>query len=77
MKEVLKAVESLTYEEAFAELERISAMLEQNPASLEDNLALMERGLALVKRCSSLLDEAELKVRVLTGNEIEALQGEL
>lgn len=75
MKDELKAVENLTYEEAFAELERISALLEQNPASLDDNLALMERGLALVKRCSNLLDEAELKVRRLTSEEIEALQG--
>lgn len=69
-------VENLTYEEAFAELERISAALEQNPASLDESLALMERGLGLVKHCAALLDKAELKVRQLSGEEIAALQDE-
>ena len=76
MEEELKAVDNLAYEEAFAELERISALLEQNPASLEDSLKLLERGMALARRCSHLLDQAELKVRKLSSEEIEALQGE-
>ncbi len=62
-------VENLSYEEAFAELEHISLALEQNPASLDENLVLMERGLALVQRCAALLDQAELKVRKLSGEE--------
>lgn len=69
-------VDTLTYEDALAELERIAQSLEQNPASLEETLSLMERGLALVQRCSTLLNQAELKVRKLSGEEIADLQGE-
>ncbi len=76
MEANLTPVGNLTYEEAFAELERISQALEQNPASLDENLALMERGLALVQRCTALLDQAELKVRKLSGEEIAGLQDE-
>lgn len=72
----LTPIEDLTYEEAFAELERISTALEQNPASLEESLVLMERGLALVKHCSTLLDQAELKVRKLSSEEIAGFQNE-
>jgi exodeoxyribonuclease VII small subunit len=67
-----KPVEELTYEEAFAELEKIVDVLEgdatQSP--LEDAMSLFERGQALVKRCSELLDGAELKVRQLSGDEL-------
>lgn len=74
MEPDLKPVDQLTYEEAFSELEAISAALEQNPASLDETLALMERGLALVQRCAVLLDQAELKVRKLSAEEIADLQ---
>ena len=71
-KSSAKPVEELTYEEAFAELERIVEVLEgdatQNP--LEDAMLLFERGQALVKHCSELLDGAELKVRQLSGDEL-------
>lgn len=67
-----KPVEELTYEEAFAELEKIVEVLEgdasRNP--LEDAMSLFERGQALVKRCSELLDGAELKIRQLSGDEL-------
>jgi exodeoxyribonuclease VII small subunit len=73
-----KLVEELTYEEAFAELETIVDALEgeasQNP--LEAAMSLFERGQALVKRCSELLDEAELKVRQLSGTELAEFEPE-
>lgn len=76
MEQTFKPVESLSYEEAVAELEGITLALEQNPASLDENLVYMERGMALIQYCSALLDKAELKVRKLSGEELVELQGE-
>ncbi|MBI3738680.1 MAG: exodeoxyribonuclease VII small subunit [Chloroflexi bacterium] len=65
-----KPVNELTYEAAFAELETIVAALESEQKSLDESMALYERGQALVKRCAELLDQAELKVKQLSGNEL-------
>ncbi len=65
-----KPVEDLTYEQAFAELEKIVAALEGEQNPLEVSIALYERGQALIKRCVDLLDKAELKVKQLSGGEI-------
>lgn len=66
-------IESLTYEQALAELEEITRLLESNPAILEEMVALYERGQALAKRCTDLLDQAELKVRQLSPEEMNTL----
>ncbi len=58
-------VQSLSYEQAFAELEEIIDGLETNEKSLEEAIALFERGQALAKHCAALLDKAELRVRQL------------
>ena len=65
-----KPIDELTYEAAFAELEVIVAALETEQKSLDESMALYERGQALVKRCSELLDQAELKVKQLSGNDL-------
>jgi|BarGraNGADG00212_1021973.scaffolds.fasta_scaffold113921_1 exodeoxyribonuclease VII small subunit len=76
MSEDLKPVESLSYEQALAEMETIIQQMEGEPLALEQSLALFERGQALAKHCADLLAQAELKVRQLTGQEIAALQEE-
>ena len=63
-------VEDLTYEEAFEELEQITSILESGEQSLDQVLTLFERGQSLLKRCSELLDEAELKVQKILGDEL-------
>ena len=73
MTEAPLAIDSLSYEQAFAELEEITRQLEENPPALEQSLNLFERGQALSKRCALLLDQAELKVRQLTGQELSEL----
>ena len=65
-----KSVESLSYEQAFAELESIVAALENEQRSLDELMALYERGQALVKRCAKILDKAELKVKQLSGDAL-------
>jgi exodeoxyribonuclease VII small subunit len=61
----------LTYEQAFAELEKIVGELESDIANLDEALQLFERGQQLAKHCASLLEKAELKVQELTdGGEL-------
>ena len=65
-----KSVESLSYEQAFAELESIVAALENEQRPLDESMALYERGQALVKHCAKILDKAELKVKKLSGESL-------
>ena len=77
-----RPVEKLSYEEALAELEAIVRALESDEHTLEQALALFERGQALLKHCAALLDQAELQVQQLLGDELvpfeapEAFDGE-
>ena len=63
-----KSVESLSYEQAFAELEGIVTALESEQRSLDESMKLYERGQELVKRCTEILDKADLKVKQLSGD---------
>ena len=58
-------VKSLTYEEAFEELQKTVKQLEAEIQNLDQALLLFERGQALAKHCSELLEKAELKVQQL------------
>ena len=60
-------LDQLTYEQAFYELEAIVASLEANDRPLEEALALFERGQALARCCAEMLDKADLRVQVLSG----------
>ncbi len=64
-----KNIEDLTYEEASAELEAVVTALESERQSLDESMALFERGQGLIKRCAELLEQAELKVKQLSGEE--------
>jgi exodeoxyribonuclease VII small subunit len=64
------AIEKLSYEQALAELETIVASLEVNKLSLEASLILYERGQSLTRHCIELLDNAELRVKKLSGDEL-------
>ena len=55
----------LTFEQAFAELERVVAELESGDLTLEQSLTLFERGTALAQLCERRLDQAEQKVSQL------------
>ncbi len=74
MKEKLPPVEELSYEQALAELESIVASLESGEHTLEEALACFERGQALARHCTTLLDQAELKVQQLSGEDLEAFE---
>jgi len=69
-------VDELNYEQAFAELESIVRELESGEHPLEQALALFERGHSLSQRCLHLLDNAELKVKILTAGELKNLHNQ-
>ncbi len=69
-------VNQLDYEHAFVELEKVIQALENEQVSLETATKLFERGQELTKYCEKLLDQAELKVRALTGEELNQLDNE-
>lgn len=62
-------IDMLSYEQAFAELEGIVAALESGDQSLEIALVFYERGQLLTRRCAELLDQAELKISQLSGDQ--------
>jgi len=59
-------IKTLTFEQAFAELEESVRKLESGGLTLEESLALFERGQALAARCNEQLDTAELKIKQIT-----------
>jgi exodeoxyribonuclease VII small subunit len=59
------AVEELSFEEAFDELEGAVQRLEEGDLTLEEAIALYEWGMALARRCTDTLDAAELQVQQL------------
>jgi exodeoxyribonuclease VII small subunit len=61
-----------SFEKLFAELEETIAKLEAGDLSLDESLALYQRGMELAKQCGDLLDQAELRIKVLApqGNEL-------
>lgn len=59
------APESLTYEQAVAELESIIDRMESGETPLEDALADYERGVGLLRRCREIITAAEQKIEYL------------
>jgi exodeoxyribonuclease VII small subunit len=62
------SIEKLSYEQAFAELEKIAAQLESESHPLQESIALYERGQLLAKHCSSLLEKAQLRIQRIDPN---------
>ncbi len=60
-----KPVDSLSFEEALAELEGIVKDLEGGKGKLEEAVASYERGAALRRHCEAKLAAAEAKVQAI------------
>ena len=75
MKIKEQKLEELSYEQAFKKLEEVVAALETGQATLEESLGLFERGQGLAQRCAALLEQAELRIRTLTGQEPNLSEG--
>ena len=59
------AIETLTFEQALAELEGIVKALESGQGALEASVAAYQRGAALRAHCERKLAEAEQKVQAI------------
>lgn len=57
------------FEQSLDALERLVEKMEQGQMSLEDSLAAYERGVGLYRRCQQALEQAELRVRLLSDPE--------
>jgi exodeoxyribonuclease VII small subunit len=63
-------METLSYEEAFAQLEAAIAALQDGQMPLERALHYYEEGMKLAQYCNELLQKAELSVQQLAeGND--------
>ncbi len=58
----------MTFEESLKELEETVRRLESGDTTLEEAMSLFEKGVALTKECRKKLDEAQLKVKLITKN---------
>ncbi|MEM7641517.1 MAG: exodeoxyribonuclease VII small subunit [Pseudomonadota bacterium] len=61
-----KKVDTMSFEEAIAELELVVNRLDSGDVSLEDSIKLYERGAALKAHCNAKLKAAEEKVEQIT-----------
>jgi len=57
------------FERSLDALEELVEKMEQGQMSLEDSLAAYERSVGLYRRCQQALEQAELRVRLLSDPE--------
>lgn len=61
----MRDIQSLSYEEAYQQLEAAVARLESGKLTLEEAVAVYERGQKLSAHCQALLEKAELRVTLV------------
>ena len=54
------------FETSLDELEQLVQKMEKGDLSLDDSLAAYERGVGLYRQCQAALEQAELRVRLLS-----------
>jgi exodeoxyribonuclease VII small subunit len=57
------------FEQSLDQLEQLVEKMEHGEMSLEESLGAYERGVALYRRCQQALEQAELRVRLLSDPE--------
>ena len=58
-------IETMTFEQAYSELEETVQKLEAGNLPLEEAVSLYKRGVALAQHCGLQLDNAELSIQAL------------
>ena len=58
-------IETLSFEDALNELERIVSRLESGEATLDESIQLYERGDRLRQRCADRLDAAQARIEAI------------
>ena len=65
-----------TFESAMKRLEEISDLMDRGDLGLDDTIKLFKEGTELSKMCKSMLDEAELEVKMLVDFESKDMGAE-
>ena len=65
-KSVPEASPVAQFEQSLEELEQLVERMEHGELTLEQSLAAYERGVGLYRRCQGALEQAELRVRLLS-----------
>ena len=60
----------MDFESALKELENLVSKMEDGELSLDDSLKAFERGIELTRSCQSSLEKAELRIQMLTENDV-------
>lgn len=58
-----------TLEDNLKRLEEIALLLDRGEVSIDEQLKIFEEGMNLAQQCREYLEQAELKVRKLSGEE--------
>ena len=61
----MEDITKLSYEEAYQQLEALVAQMESGALPLEESVRLYERGQRLAAHCQALLEDAELKIKLV------------
>ncbi|MCX4338712.1 MAG: exodeoxyribonuclease VII small subunit [Lachnospiraceae bacterium] len=61
-EETIEKEQTLSLEEAFAQIEEVIARLEAEEITLEESFAQYNRGMALLAHCNETIDQVEKKV---------------
>jgi exodeoxyribonuclease VII small subunit len=69
----LAPVDSLTFEQAMDELDRLVRGMEAGDLSLDESIAAYRRGAELARYCQSRLANAEQEIRQLEGDLLKPL----
>ena len=64
-----KNLTDIDFESTLAELENIVTQMESGELSLNDSLQAFERGIKLTRDCQKALENAELRVKMLTDDD--------
>ena len=57
----------VSFEESIGRLEQIVRRLEEGEVPLEESIKLYEEGMKLGNRCRKILDQADLRIKQLSG----------
>ena len=66
-------VDTLTFEQALAELDALVRAMEGGDLSLDDSIAAYKRGAELARWCQAKLSAAEQQIKVLDGDQLRPL----
>ena len=67
---MVQPTDTLTFEKALEELERLVARMEDGKLPLEESLAAYQRGAELIRFCEGKLSDAQARIQVLEGGEL-------